>query len=649
MSALSLPTTNHPPEQQAIHDKCFHPAGTFIEFKREEVEQSIPDRFEQQVLRYPGRLAVKAGSQELSYDALNRAANRIARAILARRGDSEEPVALLLEKGTSLFAGILGVLKARKMYMPLDPSYPLSRNSYILEDSQAELVITNQMNLSLARELAQNTCQLINIDDIDSSTSTENLNIPIPPDSPAYIIYTSGSTGQPKGVFHSHRNLLYLIHIYTNCIHVCPQDRLTLLVPLNFSMAVTDTFAPLLNGAALFPLDIEGGKLANLAHWLGQEEITVYRSVPTVFRHFVGTLTGAEEFPKVRVICVSGEPVTKNDIELYKAHFSQQCIFVNNLGSAEAPRSRIYLVDHQIQIPGSTVPAGYEVAEIKVLLLDDQGKEVGFNQIGEIALKSPHLALGYWRKPDLTQAMFLPDTKGGDQRIYLTGDLGCMLSDGCLVTQGRKDFQVKIRGYRVEVVEIESALLNLDSVRDAAVVARETPLGNQGLLAYIVPAQRSAPTIGELRNLLEQKLPDYMVPSAFVFLDALPTLPNGKLDRQALPAPDKDRPSLESPFVAPRTPLEETLASIWAETLDLDDVGVHDDFLELGGNSLLAGLVISRVISTFRVELQLRTLFEAATVADMAVAIVQIQARQADPEDIGRMLADLEALSEEGA
>jgi acyl carrier protein len=262
--------------------------------------------------------------------------------------------------------------------------------------------------------------------------------------------------------------------------------------------------------------------------------------------------------------------------------------------------------------------------------------------MGEIAVRSRYLSPGYWRRPDLTEATFLPDPKGSDERIYLTGDVGRMLPGGLLVHHGRKDFQVKIRGYRIEVAEIEAALLALEAVEETIVLAREDQPGDPRLVAYIVPAGESAPTVTQLRRHVSERVPEYMVPSAFVTLEALPLAPNGKVYLKGLPAPDRSRPELDVAFVAPRTPIEDALARIWAEVLDLEKVGVDDNFLELGGHSLLAAQVISRVLRQYQVEVPLQSLYEAPTIARMATVITERLARKASPEDLARLLADLE-------
>jgi amino acid adenylation domain-containing protein len=433
----------------SIQGRRVGPTNTFIEFKKENIEQSIPDRFEQQVDRYPNRLAVKAKSHALTYDTLNKVTNRVARAILAQRGEGEEPIALLLGHSGSAIIAILGILKAGKIYVPLDPSYPQARMTYMLEDSQAGLIVTNNKNLSLAASLAthratQNVCPVLNINEIDTSLSTENLGLSIPPDTNAYLIYTSGSTGQPKGVVHTHRNALHKIRGYTNHCHICADDRLLLLASFSFSSSTATIFGALLNGAAVFPFNVKEQGLTRLAGWLIQEEITIYHSVATSFRHFIGTLTGEETFPKLRLIRLGSETIYKQDVELYRRHFPQDCILYVGMSTTETGSVCRYFVDKETEITDNVVPAGHAVEGMEILLLDDEGQTVGLNQVGEIAVRSRCLSPGYWRRPDLTRAKFLPDPEGGDKRIYLTGDLGRMRPDGCLEHLGRKDFQVKI-------------------------------------------------------------------------------------------------------------------------------------------------------------------------------------------------------------
>jgi amino acid adenylation domain-containing protein len=573
---------------------------------------------------------------------LNQAANRVAHAILAQRGDGQEPVALLFEPGAPFVIASLAALKAGKIPVPLESAFPRVRLSYMLEQSQATVLLTDNANLRLARELS--TRPSLNIDEVDGGVSTANPGLPVSPDAPAAVEYTSGSTGQPKGIVWNHRGVLHAVMRHTNMSRMCLHDRLVM-----FRAGIRTYLYALLNGAAFYPVDLRQEPPTRLADLLIQEHITVYRAAVSAFRSFGSALDGAEEFPNLRLILLFGEPTYQTEVELYRRHFCDSCILASTLGCNEFGDYAYYFLDKDTPLPGHVVPGGYPVEDTEILLLDDGGRQVGGDHIGEIAVRSRYNAVGYWHRPDLTQAAFLPDPAGADERIYRTGDLGRRRPDGCLFHLGRNDFQVKIRGHRVEVAEVEAALLNLEGVKEAVVVGREDTPGDKRLVAYIIPAGLRAPTVSELRRLLSDKLPDYMVPSTFLTLDALPLTATGKVDRRALPAPDRARPKLEEGFVAPRTPDEAMLAGIWAEILDLKPVGVHDNFFDLGGNSLLATQVISRVRNVFQVELPLRTLFETPTVADVAKAIAQSRAEQAEPGELSRLLTELNALSEEEA
>ena len=628
MSQFTGSRADLPGEQQSIRNTCRHPMGTFFEFQRAGLEQTVPERFEQQVARHANRLAVKTKTHTLTYRALRTAANRVARAIQAQGGGAEEPVAVLLEKDVPLLTAMLGVLKAGKIYVPLDPSYPYARTAQMVADSRASLLVTNNKNVSLARASTTGACTLLNLDLLDAHAASENPDLCISPESLACILYTSGSTGQPKGVLHSHRSLLHIIMRQTNNLQICPDDRVTFLGSCTSIGGIRDSLSALLNGAALLPFDFMEAGLERLASWLQQEEATIYNSAMPLFRQLAHTLHADNPFPKLRVLKWGGETLHQSDIDLYRRHFSPDCKVYIAMGCTEIGSAACYLMDKTTHLTGPRVPAGYANDDMEILLLDEAGRVIGSNDMGEIAVRSRYLSPGYWQRSDLTEEAFLPDPGGGDKRIYRTGDLGLVLPDGCLMHLGRKDWQVKVRGNRVEVAEIETALLALDGIREASVILREDQPDNPRLVAYLVSATTPALPVTTLQHMLARTLPAYMVPAVFMMLDALPLLPSGKVDRRALPVPGKARPELASPFVAPRTPVEEALAVIWAGALQLEQVGIHDNFLELGGDSLIAARIITKATRTLQVDLPLRALFESPTVADMAVVVTQNQSRQ---------------------
>jgi len=647
MKEHSTPFTHRPPEQEAIRAKCFHPSGKFVEFPREDVETSIPQRFERIANRYADRIAIKSSHCELTYAELDQWANRIAHALLAHSAKQEEPIALLLETDAPAIATLLGILKVGKIYVPMDATLPHARLSYILEDSQAAFVVTDSKNLHLARELAQGKIRIINLDEIDLEYSAVAPAISIPPGSLTWILYTSGSTGKPKGVVQNHRNVLHFVMNYTNGLHLCADDRLTLLFSASANGASHDVFSALLNGAALYPFSIKHNGVAGMQDWLMQHQLTVFCSVPTVFRYFIQTLTRVNQLPHLRLIKLIGEPVSQSDLETYQRYFSSTCIFVNRLGSTETGTIRWQFFDKSSHVDGHIVPVGYPVVDNEILILDDASGEVGVGEVGEIAVKSRYLTPGYWRRPELSDAVFFSAEFG--ERIYRTGDMGRITPDGCLLCLGRKDSQVKIRGYRVELAEIEMAFVNLGMIKAAVVVPWEEPSKETKLTVYLLPKSRPAPTVSELRRRISKTLPEHMIPSKFVILETFPLAPNGKLDRKALPPPGNSRPELDTPYVAPSTPVEKLLTKIWAEVLSIDQVGVHDNFLDLGGYSLAAARVLSRVVQSLRLELPIKAIFESPTVAGMAEVIAEYQHTELSDTELTRILNELESLTDEEA
>jgi acyl-coenzyme A synthetase/AMP-(fatty) acid ligase/acyl carrier protein len=376
-------------------------------------------------------------------------------------------------------------------------------------------------------------------------------------------------------------------------------------------------------------------------------KITIYSSVSTVLACFIDTLRGEEKFPELRLIKMMGEAVYKKHVDLYKKHFSDDCIFVNRLGSTETGSIRWFFIDKDTSVTDTNVPVGYPVADNEILLLDEDGAEVAPGRIGEISVKSKYLTPGYWRRPDLTEAAFFRNPEDDGKRTYRTGDLGRMLPDGCLVDLGRKDFQVKIRGHRIEVAEIEMALLEHSAIKEAVVWSREDQPGDKRLAAYLVPAAREVPTVNRLRKFLADSLPDYMIPQTYVTLDALPLAPNGKVDRRALPAPDTTRPNLETEYASPCGPLEKLLVGILRETVALERIGVHDNFFELGGNSLGATKIIGIIRSYFQIQLKLREFLRRPTVNFLANSVSDLCGGRQRANEIAQTIIEVFQMPDE--
>jgi amino acid adenylation domain-containing protein len=594
--------------------------NSFVEFPIGEIERSIAERFEKQVSKNPHWIAVQTDAVQLTYEDLNKSANRLAR-LFSEDCRDDKPIAILIEHDAPAVIAIFGALKASKIFLLLDPALPEARIEQILDDSGSNFIVTNDQNLGVAKALLERGRRLVNIDHCEVVLNSNNVNLAIRPDNISYILYTSGSTGRPKGVIRTHRNDLHNIRNRTNSFRIDAGDKISLLGSFSTGQGMTDIYSALLNGATLLPRNLKREGLTGLAEWLMHERMTIYHSSATFFRHFAGELRSELIFPEVRIVNVGGEPVTWKDVELYKKHFSDDCVFVNELSCSEASTFGQFFVNKETAI-NSTVPVGYPVEDKDVLILDRKGDPLRTGDIGEIAICSQFLSPGYWNQPDLTKLVFGPDRESQTRRIYRTGDLGRKSADGCLEYLGRKDARVKIRGYRVECYEIELALLQIPAVDQAFVTHRQDTGDETHLIAYVVCAKGTTLTVRELRADLVTRLPEYMVPTAFVFIDTLPLTATGKLDRRVLPEPSTVRPPLDVPFVTPRDSIEQSVAELCSQILRVSSIGVHDNLFDLGGNSLMAMQIIARVMKTFRVNVPLKHFYESPTIAALSGMIV---------------------------
>lgn len=593
----------------------------FSLFEKKDLEQSICARFEEQVRKYPNHIAVRTRDVALTYSTLNQKANRIARTIVQRSGTAQQQVAYVVNDAAKGFAAILGILKAGKIFVTLDSHHPQARKLQVLNDAEATLIISDNDNLEGARELSGGR-QLLNIDAIPSNVPAENLALGIPPDALACIFFTSGSTGRPKGVLHTQRNLLMWGLSYAYSHRISPADRICV-ISVTSAQSMANIFSALLNGASACPFRLREEGPGPLSSWLIEEGITIFHSSPSVFRSLVQALSGREKFPCLRVLRLGGEIVSATDFELCKKHFSPNCVFVSSFGATECGTFREFFANHDMAIGEGIMPSGYAVEGMEVVLLDEEGQAVEAGCVGEIAVRSDYLAVSYWRQPDLTRAAFLPDPTGGSARIYRTGDLGRLSPDGCLYCLGRKDSQVKICGNRVELADVEMTLRSLEGVREAAVTERRNDRGEPFLVAYVAAATKPAPSTLSLRAALRSLLPEYMVPALFVMLDSLPMTSHGKVDRNALPAL-----KLERTYVPPRNTVEAFICELWEQILGVRPVGIRDDFLELGGNSLRAARLMAHIELHFGRRIPRSTWLSAATVEELAKIIRE----QRDPE-----------------
>ncbi len=590
-----------------------------LPFTRADIEQTVPARFDQVVRRVPDQVALTGHGRQWTYRELQGRANRIAHAIRGRARPGTGCVAYLFDHSPEMVIATLAVLKAGKTYLSIYPAMPAARQAEIVRDVAPELILTTAAFESQARELAAGACSILLLDEIEGGAAEEGPQIEARPQHPSTVFYTSGTTGQPKGVVKSHRAVLHRVWLSVQHDAVTPADRQSLLTHCSFSASEADMFGALLNGATLCVFDFASEGLPAFREWLETEQITLLHPPVLLFRRFLSTLTGENLFPKVRLVALAGDVVLPADLEKWKQHFGSSCVLMHRFSTTETGLLCVARIESDAVRPG-VVPAGRPVEDKCLELVDEAGRAVAAGETGELVVKSSYIAEGYWRRGNEAAPAFQPDPDVPGRRVYRTGDLGRFLPDGRFEFLGRRDRQVKIRGFRIELAEIEAALCLHARVREAVVVVLDPVPNDKQLVAYVVPSGKPDPAGGELRAFLQQKLPPYMIPSRFVFLEALPVTPTGKIDRQALPPPDGRRDPTAT-FTQPRNDVERQLVRIWKEFLVVDQVGTRDNFFDLGGNSLLAAQVFARAEERLGVRLPLATLFQAPTIEALAIAI----------------------------
>ena len=593
-------------------------------------EQCIHELFEAEVRRRPGDVALVFEDERFTYTELNEQANRVARYLREAGVETGGLVGLFTSRSLRMVVGLLGILKAGAAYVPLDERYPAERLTFMLKDSGARVLLTEER---LLEKLPHYDGRIVYLDaewDNISQCNAENLDHRITYEHRSYVIYTSGSTGQPKGVEVSHRAVVNLLNSMLSKKALNATDTMLAVTTLSFDIAATEIYLPLIAGGCVViasrEVAADGIQLAKL---LASSGATVMQATPATWRMLIDA--GWQGDARLKVFS-TGEALDRSLAD----QLLERCAEVWNLyGPTE---TAIFSAVLRVTSGPGPVPIGPAIANTRFYIVDRFMNPVPIGIYGELCIGGTGLARGYLDRPELTAEKFVPDPFGSQPgaRLYRTGDLMRYCDDGNLEFGGRLDHQVKVRGFRIELGEVEAALSRHHSVRAAVVVAHEGRSGDQRLVAYVV-GNKELPTAGEWRTFLIQRLPEYMIPSLFISLEELPLLPNGKVNRRALPVPDASRPELRKAFAAPRNPTEARLVELWTNVLALNQVGIHDDFFELGGDSILATRLVSRVRRVFGVELPLRELFWKPTVFELASLV----------EDL--VIEQLENLSEEEA
>jgi amino acid adenylation domain-containing protein len=602
-------------------------------------DQCLHRRFEAQVAERPDAIALIFEEQQLTYAELDARANQVAHYLRQFGVGPEVRVGLCLERSLELVIGLLGVLKAGGAYVPLDPAYPHERLAFMVQDAAVGILLTQAR---LRDRLPANLARVLSLDEDWPQLAQQPT---FPPeageqvDNLAYVIYTSGSTGTPKGSLLCHRQVLRLFAATAPWFHFSEADVWTLFHSYAFDFSVWELWGALLHGGRLVVVPYWVSRTPELfAEMLVAQQVTVLNQTPSAFSqlvHLEETRTALPTQQALRLVIFGGEALELQSLRpWFERHGDQAPHLVNMYGITETTVHVTYRPVTQADLATSAAsPIGIPIPDLQMYVLDAHLQPLPIGVPGELYVGGAGLARGYLNRPDLTAERFVPHpfSHAPGARLYRTGDLVRYRRDGSFECLGRLDEQVKLRGFRIELGEIESMLAAHSAVSQALVTVREDTPGEKRLVAYVVPTEGAASlSPAELRQYMQERLPDYMVPAAFVLLDALPLTPHGKVNRRALPPPDWAAQSSQ-PYVPPRTPTEAQLASLWAQVLHRDMIGIHDNFFDLGGHSLLATQLMARIFDTFHRALPLRTLFEAPTIARFVLRLQEEQEGQNIP------------------
>nr|WP_294501133.1 non-ribosomal peptide synthetase [uncultured Rhodopila sp.] len=575
--------------------------------------------FEQQVARDPGAVALVFGQRQVSYGELNERANKVAHMLRKRGVGPDVLVGVCLERSPEMVVALLAVWKAGGAYVPLDPAYPPERLSFMLADSQTVLLLTEEKCSALFSTVpADKTIYLDAGWPLLARESAENLAPISDPSDLAYVMYTSGSTGQPKGAMILQRGLVNYLWWAIRAYAVEPGRSVPVHTSVAFDLTVTSLYTPLLAGGTVELLPEDLGAQNLLAALLRSGDRSLVKITPAHLELLNQQLRPEQAAGICRAFVIGGENLLAESLRLWRGLVPPTRL-INEYGPTETVVGcSIYEVQPADAATG-TVPIGRPIANTQLYVLDPDMQPVPPGVTGELYIGGAGVARGYLNRPELTAERFVPDTFGSvpGACLFRTGDLAQYQANGTLYCLGRADDQVKVRGYRIELGEIEAALAAHPKVRSCVVLAREDEPGNKQLVGYLVPRDFIVPVAADLRGFLKEKLPEYMVPAKFVYMDSLPLTPNGKFDRKALPPPLVENVSAGTGG-SPRTETEKLIAAIWCDLLAINGIGIHDDYFDLGGDSMTAVRLLVRLHETFGVDLQLAALFDRPTIAGLA-------------------------------
>lgn len=579
-------------------------------------QASIHQLFEAQVEKTPDAVALIFNNQHLTYRDLNNRANQLAKHLQSLGVGTEILVGICIERSLEMVVALLAILKAGGAYVPLDPGYPQERLAFMLSDTQVSVLLTQK---ELVTKLPTHIALVICLDtdwNTIAQNKKDNLSTSVTADNLAYVMYTSGSTGTPKGVSVIHRGVVRLVK-ETNYAQLTPEEVILQLAPISFDASTFEIWGCLLNGGRLVIYPPNTPSLEELGQIIQQYQITTLWLTAGLFHLIVDEKIDA--LKSLHQLLAGGDVLSVPHVQKF-LQTVENCQLINGYGPTE---NTTFTCCHPITAPlqpDVSIPIGRPIANTQVYILDQNLQSVSIGEAGELYIGGDGLARGYLKRPDLTTEKFITHSFDNNlaTRLYKTGDLARYLPDGNIEFLGRIDNQVKIRGFRIELGEIEREIAQHPNVREIVVLARQDEVGEKQLTAYIVPHYNSGYTHNKLRSFLQQRLPNYMVPSAFMMLESLPLTANGKVDRHKLPVPSRERPQLEQAYIAPQSDLERLLAGILSELLKIDRVGIDDNFFDLGATSISILQVAARIKQELGIELPAVKLFQYSTIGSLA-------------------------------
>jgi amino acid adenylation domain-containing protein len=605
--------------------------------------------------RFAGLPALECGDRQVTYAELDRHVRALAAALVAAGVSQGDLVAILAPASADMIAAMLAVLRAGGAFVPLDLRSPATRLEAAVAEVRPRFWLVAEECAGELRRLEREvgfTARTVFLEaarDSAGELGGGEPEVDLAPDALSYVYFTSGSTGRPKAIAGRLKAIDHFVRWEIETFGLGPGERVSQLTSPAFDAFLRDAFVPLAAGGTVCPppsrdVVLDGGRLVE---WIDASRLSLLHCTPSLFRLILAQEPGPERFPALLRVLLAGEPLLSADVRRWRAAFGDRIELVNLYGPSETTMIKLFHRVRPEDAAATTVPIGRPMAGARAVVLDEKQRPCPPGKMGEIYIRTPYRTLGYLNQPELTREVFIPNPLSGAAAdvVYRTGDLGRVREDGSFEIIGRRDQQVKVRGVRVEIAPVEDLLRSQAGVADAAVIDRSDAQGNTFLCAYLVlKGEVEAAGFGEL---LRSRLPEAMVPSAWVVLESLPRTLNGKLDRRALPEPGRLDGRLGRELVAPRTPVEERLCHLFREILSLSEVGIFDDFFAMGGHSLLVAQLLARTRREFGAEVSLHTFFQAPNVAGMAVALAQGRALRADPEEMAKLIANLENLSDE--